>query len=406
MVKIVLAGSNLGVPMKFMAMIVFAILLASCQQSADATKSQPIKLAASTYSDLIVVEQTWDYTEQMNLDYALALEFPPNTAVGTIKKVLEDPNTGHLYVLENDAKEGIFIFDAEGQYLNAFAKEGEGPGEALQILDFCFNEDRILVASTLKVMLFNTAGNLLIEKAKNDFAKNIVFGNIRSVSAYKQGYLLRFDATPSESGTYDVCYIDAELNFKKGFHKPDLRTRLIPFGSSHMAVNDKDQVAVLDVFGFRLELFNTDLELEKEYLGWHSPIDFEEVAKKSNPQNINTVLPFIEQSHMPRDFYHWQGKFIAKTVNMQTKRIRFVIVDPLQKQFKSFPGYNAETQTAVDQILSKANSISKQRMAAVIYDCQDWIAFRQAYPDLPLIGNQKAECPDLVFVNWKPEAFD
>lgn len=93
------------------------------------------------------------------------LETTKNSIISNIKKIIE--NDGLYYILD-DKNVKIFIFDVKtGKFVNSLLKIGKGPGEYINIIDFCIR-DSIIYALTFggKINLYNRKNLRFIKSFK------------------------------------------------------------------------------------------------------------------------------------------------------------------------------------------------------------------------------------------------
>jgi hypothetical protein len=124
-----------------------------------------------------------DNFETLNLDKSikemnyLRLETNSNSIIGRIDKL--EIHEDRIYILDKTFAQAIYTFDISGHHLYTINKKGYGPEEYVQIMDFCFLSDTLVVYDGLgaKLLFFNEMGNFL-SKSKTGFH----FRNFKSFS--------------------------------------------------------------------------------------------------------------------------------------------------------------------------------------------------------------------------------
>ncbi|MDR1372942.1 MAG: 6-bladed beta-propeller [Dysgonamonadaceae bacterium] len=101
----------------------------------------------------------------------IPLESRNGHLIGEISKLLIYKK--HIFIMDNLHTQSIFCFTETGNFLYEINRQGQGPGEYSKLIDFNidYEQDRLLLFSTYKVLEFDLGGQFLSEH-KVDFIAN------------------------------------------------------------------------------------------------------------------------------------------------------------------------------------------------------------------------------------------
>lgn len=118
----------------------FSILLLSCNQQDSTQKEKNVipfdKVAKEDF-------------EIKDIEY-IPLETTEHCLLGDISKVLYKDD--RYYILDKNQNRGIYIFNKDGNFLSSINKQGEGPGEYIEITDMDVDdENNVYIADNAKM---------------------------------------------------------------------------------------------------------------------------------------------------------------------------------------------------------------------------------------------------------------
>ena len=176
------------------------VFLFSCNNSGkindvDNSNSDSIRVDVSDIAESIEYSKIF-----AKIEY-IPLETSPNCIIGGIDKMIRHEN--RFFILDQQTL-SLFIFDAEGKFLNKISQFGKGPQEYASLSDFFLDIDhnRIILNCGTKFLYFdmNTCTFIKEErKAKNSqsaylgnetfayYSRNSTWNGKYNISAYRQG---------------------------------------------------------------------------------------------------------------------------------------------------------------------------------------------------------------------------
>lgn len=121
-------------------------------------------------ANVTIHERNADPISSITLTKTVAFESSEETIFGQLNAIEVD-NSGTVYIVEkSDGNEGIYVFDAEGAYINKIGRSGRGPGEFQNLFDIEVFGDRIftLDGTLLRIQVFSSETHELIHEANLD----------------------------------------------------------------------------------------------------------------------------------------------------------------------------------------------------------------------------------------------
>lgn len=92
------------------------------------------------------------------------LETSDNALIGTIEDIILIPEANKIIVLHQTTKYDILVFDFQGKFLHRIGKLGDGPGEYRNPRPIAYINNKLVVYSqNRKLLFFNLDGSLLSE---------------------------------------------------------------------------------------------------------------------------------------------------------------------------------------------------------------------------------------------------
>lgn len=143
--------------------------------------------------------------EIKDIEY-IPLETKESCLLGNIHKIIY--KNDKFYILDRDQNKGVCIFDKNGRFLSSISKQGEGPGEYIEIMDMdTDNEGNVYIADNAKMDIIK------YKQANSDDYEVIHVGEHFMEFCYldKQSFLLR-DVFGSEGQKMKVARFNPAQN--------------------------------------------------------------------------------------------------------------------------------------------------------------------------------------------------
>ncbi len=105
----------------------------------------------------------------------IPLETTDKSLIGRISKVV--CTNEYIYILDSDISKSVFVFDHLGQFISVINNIGKGPGEFMNIDDFCCNtKGEVFIYDTRlhKVIKFEISGEFTGQEIKIDFGADFI----------------------------------------------------------------------------------------------------------------------------------------------------------------------------------------------------------------------------------------
>lgn len=124
----------------YTALLILHILLISCNQQDRKQKEADVINFDNVATSEFEIE---------NMEY-IPLETTEHSLLGGINKIIY--KNDRYYILDKDQNKGVYIFDKDGNFLSSINKQGEGPGEYIEIMDMDIdNKNNIYIADNAKM---------------------------------------------------------------------------------------------------------------------------------------------------------------------------------------------------------------------------------------------------------------
>jgi len=116
----------------------------------------------------------------------IKLETNKESIFGNVGKLIIYKN--RLYILDKKAMKNIYVFSMDGKFLYRILKNGRGPGELAEPVDFNIKDGHIYVLDWLlkKIAIYNLSGDLVEEKKINTRLLGFEFLNDGNVFALNE----------------------------------------------------------------------------------------------------------------------------------------------------------------------------------------------------------------------------
>ncbi len=188
--------------------ILLIIPLFSCVHSSDniedAKKTGTIHI--SHRNEAVIPDTLFE-----EVNYA-PLETTKESMIGEVNKLVVTDN--RFYILDKILAKTLFVFDKTGSFIFKLKVTGKGPGEVLEIMDFCIYENQLLLLDYRKVLFFDLDGNFIREK-KIDFApENISVLNDQNVFLFNNSHVSKNKFTDFHIAKTDISFTGIKKYFK------------------------------------------------------------------------------------------------------------------------------------------------------------------------------------------------
>lgn len=234
------------------------------------------------------------------------LEVNDNSFIGYANKtiVLED----HI-IIGDQKQKTVFIFDRTGKHLATYDKVGNGPGEIIELIDFCYDKDNqelfLLDISKITVIGFN--GNHI-----RDIPLDIGGLKIAYSERLKNFHVVLGRGHPNLIGKLDKQGVLVTSYIKKG--------KINAVTSKKSLFKNKDEIMI------NLSFSDTIYSIEENKLDIHRYIDFDKKITDNQYQTLeadystdkaNTLLPNVMSNinfygELQKDqsigIFHYQNK--------------------------------------------------------------------------------------------------
>lgn len=251
-----------------LSLLTSLLLITQCENSIAVdvlnSESDTIEINSEILSDFI-----------SEIDFISSVEYiplkqPKNGLIGNVTDLKMRHNK--FYLLDR-SNQSIHEFDNQGNHLKTLMKQGDGPKEYNEILNFSIGEDEILVNDMWEVLHYS----LVDFSFKTTYQKTLI-GFKTYVT--QNGYLINHQLnSPPEDDPYNVTVYDYSSN-EIVDQKEKVRESMIGLTFSqknHFYTNHNHEY-------FTLPLNDTIYKLKDGRLEFHKFIDFQDI--QLNPQEL------------------------------------------------------------------------------------------------------------------------
>ncbi|WP_237040570.1 6-bladed beta-propeller [Phocaeicola faecalis] len=155
------------------------VFLMSCKnENNHASHSNATTITIVTESEDVLNMST--FVDSIEL---VPLETKDDNLIGWIPRIIATKDYYYLLSASGWNSKKLFIFDKKGHFIRQISKEGEGPGEYIELRDFTIVGDSIIkIAEVYNMMNFDIEGNLLSERKQRDTSDKIVYLKGKSIT--------------------------------------------------------------------------------------------------------------------------------------------------------------------------------------------------------------------------------
>jgi hypothetical protein len=125
-----------------------------------------------------ISNDTFVMTSIIDSSYFIPLEAKDESLIKGIDKIVFDNDK--IFVLDRQGNNKILVFDRQGKFMYPVGKNGGGPGEYIEVYDFCINiQERsiYLLCERNSVMRYDYSGNFVEKKQLNFYTAKIEYLN-------------------------------------------------------------------------------------------------------------------------------------------------------------------------------------------------------------------------------------
>lgn len=143
------------------------------------------------------------------------LETTKESMIGEINKLVVTDN--RFYILDKILAKTLFVFDKTGSFIFKLKVTGKGPGEVLELRDFCIYKNQLLLLDYRKVLFFDLDGNFIREKKIDFDPENISVLNDQNVFLFNNSHVSKNKFTDFHIAKTDISFSDIKkyLNPKR-----------------------------------------------------------------------------------------------------------------------------------------------------------------------------------------------
>lgn len=162
-----------------------------------------------TVGKIIQVPQTDEinnfvcYDSIINNIEVVKLREPSNIFLYKVTKLLVDEN--NKYYIQN-GNGSVLCYNQEGEYQVSYGQQGKGPGEYIEISDFClFNNETICILADVSIMYYDKKSGDFIKKVKLD--RNGQFYPSKISQAGENSFFI-WDSNPPNVMNFDTDFLN------------------------------------------------------------------------------------------------------------------------------------------------------------------------------------------------------
>ena len=201
---------------------VFILFIVGCKKNTN--KITIDKVSLSQFADnrtkrIINAEKLSDLFVQAKI---IDLETTNNSLIGTIEDIILVPEENKIIILHKTTKYDILVFDFKGKFLQRIGTQGDGPGEYRNPRPIAYINNKLVVYSqNRKLLFFKLDGSLLSETSFSERKWNFT---IEKMSFYKSD-LYVYTNNPyynfSDNKSYRVFRLINSTDLGGSFGKPE-----------------------------------------------------------------------------------------------------------------------------------------------------------------------------------------
>ena len=157
-------STNLHFSHSFLLKIaLLAVLFVSCKSQNKQSITEQTTIAALENRIPKLIRSDLFDTSSVNV---IQLETTDESLIGSVAKLIKTDNK--IFILDASGAKRLLVFDSKGRFQNSLGLSGRGPGELINILDFCVDtgeEAVVLTCSTGRIVKIDYHGKVIEERS-------------------------------------------------------------------------------------------------------------------------------------------------------------------------------------------------------------------------------------------------
>jgi hypothetical protein len=263
---------------KFISLCVVILFLISCKE-----KKQSVGVSTSKAIYTINLDSVKNEETPLNVSVifknvrTIILEDHDYAIIGAINEIQVFDN--YIFVFDKFKAKKLFVFDKNGKYVRQIGNSGQGPGEYVELNDFCINKEKreiYLLDNLRKILTYNIDTGKHLKTINYNLVESrgvyITFLNNKFYIAIvpydtdqNSNLLLELDAETGEQNQY----LDADT-YNCGWN----RNHFTPYNFFIAKLNDSPKFVEL--------YMNTIMSIEKDIIRPYLTINHEKWVQKSD----------------------------------------------------------------------------------------------------------------------------
>jgi len=192
-------------------------------------------------------------SEGVKIIKIVKLETKKESLIGSINKVIYGAYR-NFYVGDFYIGKKIIKFDKDGQFLRSYGREGQGPGEFSNIIDFGVDDnENVIILTQFKLIKFNKEGNLVKERRIFFLGKELVIDNGLI-------YLYVLDFKDGRRGKSKILLFDMSLKEVGGIGEYDKRLEKYLFVPLNVLSKGEGKIYFTEIYDFKINIYDTKLK--------------------------------------------------------------------------------------------------------------------------------------------------
>lgn len=382
--------------MKIISFVTLTLLLVfwiSCSSNDDTRIESYIN-----YDSLRIIEHNFDNPWEMGtIKKIIRPEITDNSIIGSIDRVVVDPENGDLIIGDFRSTKRVMRFDSNGKFIRVYGKPGQGPAEYLSVMSFDVASDgSVVLLCSRKLMKFSREGELLKETRTDFFADKLeIIDDLIYI------YVLRYLRTPSEKNK--IIVLDPFFVPVDGIGKYDIQLEKMLYLVSNSMDRNRKKLYFIDNYNLNLNIYNTETKhlSQLQIPNNNSQLDpvWEKKRLSQEDENrihqlihrFNNILCFSDTVFLFESFIE-EKIFRIWLLNLEKKEV--VIFN--RENLFGLNGAKVQKDLFFDRISGSYN----KGIIAAFDDAEDFMSHRDNYPKLRDINFKADDNPILVFFEF------
>lgn len=381
---------------KYVAISLIVYLLCACSSGGSNIKNQ--ETTVIDFDSIEVTHKNYSSLQEVGrLTKAFKLETSRQSLVGTIYRILVDHSNGDLLVGDYDSRKQVLRFDNKGNFVLAYGKPGEGPGEYNNIMGFTVDGDsNLIILTPLKLIKYSKDGTLLIEKKIDFFSTDIeMIGNLIYIS------IAQYRRVPKVKNT--IMIFDAFFNHAGGINGYDSRLKKYNYSSHETIARKDDQLYYSSYYDLSLSVYNPDTESVIRLNVPNSNSSLEQIWNKKS-FNEGDRREIRNRIHRFQTVYGFKDAVLLLEVCRAKKIYNIWLLNLEKKEATIFPyfnligDFNKKTQDSL--FFSLIPGTYENGIIGVFDNVDDFNKYKHQFPLLKDIQFKAEDNPVIAFFEF------